>query len=224
MLLFDIGANAGGATAVGLSKGYKVIALDAAPRIYQTLVKNYIYNPNVIPLRYAVSDADYKTVEFYETVDTDALSTLNLEWLTSETMPYNGFKYRVVNATTITVDTLAQIYGEPDLIKIDVEGAEWNVLRGMTKHHGTLALEWTLQTLAEHEKQLDYLYTLGYKEYAPQYIVEHLEEPTEWVSLESDNSGKLIAWQESTQGDWESGGWQVAGLRWSADVGMLWVR
>lgn len=224
MILFDIGANAGGATAIGLSKGYKVIALDAAPKIFKTLVKNYIYNPNVIPLKYAVSDSDYKTVNFYETVDTDALSTLNLEWLTSDTMPYNGFRYRTIKASTITIDTLAKKYGEPDLIKIDVEGAEWSVLKGMTKYHNELTLEWTIQTMKEHEKQLDYLYTLGYTEYAPQYIVEHLERPIEWFKLEENNEGKLLKWQSDTSYAWESGGWQEYNLRWSADVGMLWVR
>jgi hypothetical protein len=224
MLLFDIGANAGGATAVGLAKGYKVIALDAAPRIFQTLVKNYIYNPNVIPLRYAVSNTNYDTVEFYETTDTDALSTLNIEWLTSDTMPYNGFNYRTIKATTITVDKLAEIYGEPDLMKIDVEGAEWNILRGMTKYHGKLALEWTIQTIEEHEAQMDYLYSLGYREYAPQYIVEHLKEPTEWFPLQENNRGAFVQWHFDTKDAWESGGWKMANIRWSADVGMLWAR
>ena len=224
MLLFDIGANSGGATGIGLQKGYKVIALEPAPRIYKTLVSNYIYNPMVVPLKYAVCDLDDQAIEFYETTDTDALSTLNIEWLTSDTMPYNGFKYRTVTVNTITIDTLAKIYGEPDLIKIDVEGAEWNVLRGMTKYHGELALEWTIQTMSRHEEQLDYLYSIGYKEFAPQYIVEHLERPTEWFTLEENNSGKLWKWQEDTRQAWESGGWQVANLRWSADVGMLWAR
>jgi FkbM family methyltransferase len=224
MILFDIGANSGGATAVGLSQGYKVIALDAAPKIFQTLVKNYIYNPSVIPLKYAVSDVDNQSVEFYETIDTDALSTLNIEWLTSDTMPYNGFKYRTIKANTITIDTLAKIYGEPTLIKIDVEGAEWKVLRGMTKHHGELTLEWTIQTLDAHEEQLNYLYSLGYRKFAPQYIVEHLERPTEWFSLKENNKGEVYKWIKKTSHAWESGGWQVANLRWSADVGMLWVR
>jgi FkbM family methyltransferase len=224
MLLFDIGANAGGATAVGLAQGYKVIALEPAPKIFKTLVANYVYNPMVTPLKYAVSDVDNSTIDFYETLDTDALSTLNIEWLTSETMPYNGFRYRTIQVNTVTIDTLAKLYGEPDLIKIDVEGAEWKTLRGMTKYHGELALEWTIQTMQEHEKQLDYLYSLGYTEYAPQYIVEHLERPTEWYPLESDNSGKFSQWQEYHKDAWESGGWQVAYLRTSADVGMLWIR
>jgi FkbM family methyltransferase len=224
MLLFDIGANAGGATAVGLAQGYKVIALEPAPRIFKTLVSSYIYNPMVVPLKYAASDTDNSVIDFYETLDTDALSTLNIEWLTADSMPYKGFRYRTINVNTITIDKLAELYGEPNLIKIDVEGAEWRVLKGMTKHHGELALEWTIQTLKEHEEQLDYLHSLGYKEFAPQYIVEHLERPTEWFSLEISNSGKLYQWHEQTKDAWESGGWQTANLRWSADVGMLWVR
>ena len=224
MRLFDIGANAGGATAVGLSLGYKVIALDPAPNIFRVLVRNYIYNPDVTPLKYAVSDKDYETVEFYETTDTDALSTLNIDWLTADTMPYKGFNYRTIKATTITVDTLAKLYGEPDLIKIDVEGAEWSVLKGMTKYHGELALEWTIQTMDAHEAQMDYLYSIGYREFAPQYIVEHLEQPTEWFPLKESNKGSFFTWWLQTKDAWESGGWQVANLRTSADVGMLWLR
>ena len=123
MLLFDIGANRGDATVAGLALGYDVIALEPAS-IYGELVKNFIYDPRVTPLKLAVSDSDYQRITFYEAHE-DGLSTMNKEWLTNPSMPYNGKPYREVTATTITVDTLAQRYGEPDLIKIDVEGAEW---------------------------------------------------------------------------------------------------
>ena len=64
MLLFDIGANRGDATLAGLQKGYAVIAVEPAPRVYAELVKNFIYNPSVLPLRYATSERDYELVEF----------------------------------------------------------------------------------------------------------------------------------------------------------------
>ena len=54
-VLFDIGANRGDATIVGLEKGYRVIALEPAPRVYKELVSNFIYNTNVIPIKLAVS-------------------------------------------------------------------------------------------------------------------------------------------------------------------------
>jgi FkbM family methyltransferase len=222
-VLFDIGANRGDATIAGLNKGYKVIALDPAPIIYAELVKNFIYNPNVVPLRLAVAEKSNERLEFYEAQE-DGLSSLEKAWLTDPSMPYNGKPFRTISVNTITLDDLALEYGEPDLIKIDVEGAEWTVFKGMTKKYGTVAFEWTLETLDQHEKQLDYLYELGYREVAPQYIVQHLEEPTEWVSLTPNNHRQLLAWHQLTSDEWIDGGWKIAGLRPTADVGMLWVR
>ena len=126
-LFFDIGANRGDATIVAVTLGYDVIAVEPS-RIYAELVQNFIYDPRVIPLKFAVSDKDNERVEFYEAQE-DGLSTLNKDWLTSPNMPYNGKPFRTIHANTITIDTLAKIYGEPDLIKIDVEGAEWSVFR-----------------------------------------------------------------------------------------------
>jgi FkbM family methyltransferase len=223
MLLFDIGANRGDAVLAGLKKGYKVIALEAAPKIYGELVKNFIYNPNVVPLKFAVSDKDYEQIEFYE-AEEDGLSTMNKDWLTKETMPYAGKPFQTVKAITITIDTLAKIYGKPDLMKIDVEGGEWAVLKGMTKKYGILALEWTFETIKEHEKQLDYLYSLGYREVCPQYINYHLDQPRVWLGLHKNNTNKLLAWHQETSDAWINGGWKMANLRPTADVGMLWIR
>lgn len=220
MLLFDIGANRGDATVAGLAKGYKVIAIEPAPIIFEQLVKTYIYNANVIPLKVAVSDSVNSTVEFYE-AEEDGLSTLNKEWLTDETMPYNGKPFRTITVNTTTLDKLAETYGEPDLVKIDVEGAEWSVFKGMTKYHGVLTFEWTNVTIGEHQSQLEYLAGLGYTEVAPQFIVNHLDEPTEWFPIEGF---RLDDWVIQHLPAWEDGGWKVANLRPTADVGMVWVR
>ena len=154
MILFDIGANHGDAVIAGLKQGYKVIAIEPS-RIFGQLVKNFIYNSSVIPLKYAVSDTNDELVEFYE-AEEDGLSTLNKNWLTSDEMPYNGKSYRTTYASTITIDNLAYKYGHPDLIKIDVEGAEWSVLNGMMCKYPLLTFEWTDVTLAEHQQQLHY--------------------------------------------------------------------
>jgi hypothetical protein len=46
-------------------------------------------------------------------------------------MPYAGKPYHAFTPARITMDTLATVSGEPDLIRIDVEGAEWLVFNGM---------------------------------------------------------------------------------------------
>jgi FkbM family methyltransferase len=202
-VFFDIGANRGDATVVGLEKGYKVIALEPAPRIYKELVSNFIYNPNVILLKLAVSDTSDEVVEFYEAQE-DGLSSLKKAWLTDETMPYNGKPFRTIKATTIT---------------IDVEGAEWVVLRGMTRKMGVLTFEWTQETLDEHEAQLKYLEELGYEFFAPQFIEHHLQEPLNWYPI-----GSLKKWVSEHSKSWVAGGWKESNLRPTADVGMVWVR
>jgi len=223
VLLFDVGANRGDATLAGLQKGYRVVALEPAPRVFKELVSNFIYNPNVLPLRLAVSDKDGERIKLYE-AEEDGLSTINEQWLTGEGMPYKGKPYRTVMAETITLDTLAKEYGEPDLIKIDVEGAEWSVFKGMTRKMRTICFEWTLETLRDHEEQLTYLYELGYREVAPQYIENHLQEPERWYQLTHGNYRQLLGWHQLTSDEWVEGGWKESGLRPTADVGMCWVR
>lgn len=219
MLLFDIGANRGDAVIAGLNQGYKVIALEPGSRVFRQLVSNCIYNPMVIPLKLAVSDSDNESIEFYECIE-DGLSTIEKSWLTDPVMPYNGKEYRTVNATTITIDTLAKIYGEPDLIKIDVEGAEWFVFNGMTKKYGKLTFEWTYETLDQHEEQIKYLKNLGYEFIAPQFIENHLQEPLNWYPIEEG----LKNWVDSNSQRWISGEWKKSNLRPTADVGMVWIR
>ena len=221
-VLFDIGANRGDATVAGLNLGYKIIAIEPS-RMYRELVKNFIYNPNVIPLKYAVSDKDYERVEFYEAAE-DGLSTLNKDWLTADTMPYAGKAFWTTQATTITLNTLADKYGEPDLIKIDVEGAEWSVFKGMTRKMGTVTFEWTNATIAEHSKQLDYLASLGYTEFSIRFIENHLQFPPNDDWLPIDFADLLQGQIDARARAWESHGWKVANLRPTADVGMLWVR
>lgn len=220
MLCFDIGANAGAFTLAALSKGYDVVAIEAAPKIFGQLVSNFIYNPRVTPLKFAVSDSNNLSVEFYEAAE-DGLSTLNLDWLTDKSMPYAGKPYQTVAATTITLDALALKYGVPDLIKIDVEGAEWQVFNGLSSKMGTLTFEWTLATMHEHIQQLNYLADGGYTEVAPQYIEHHCQAPDKWFAIKSFD---LELWHNRNKDLWEGGYWKASGLRPTADVGMIWVR
>lgn len=219
MLLFDIGANRGDAVHAGLELGYRVVAVEAAPKIFSILEETFGSHPHVRALKLAVSDADFQKVTFYECIE-DGLSTLNIDWLTADTMPYKGKQFWPVEATTITLDSMVKIYGEPDLIKIDVEGAEWNVFRGMSRKYGRITFEWTINTLEEHKKQLEYLAGLGYTKIGPQFIEHHLQEPEEWFDLASFS---FENWLEVEGTKWTSEKWKKSHLRPTADVGMLWL-
>lgn len=219
--MFDIGANRGDAVFVGLQKGFdKIIAVEAGPKVFKELVKNFIYEKKVIPINFAVSDMDNDQIEFYECIE-DGLSTIEKSWLTDPSMPYYGKQFRTIGVNTITIDRLSKLYGPPNLIKIDVEGAEWKVFKGMTRRHGPLCFEWTIQTIDQHVKQLEYLASIGYTSFAPQFIVPHLKQPESWIDIEY--LYRLNDWINKNSKKWEDGEWKEYGLRPTADVGMIWV-
>lgn len=220
--MIDVGANRGDATIAGVNLGYKVIALEPAPIVFAELVSNFIYNENVVPLRLAASSKAGEILEFYECVE-DGLSTLEKSWLTDPSMPYYGKDFRTIQVNTCTLDGIIDYYGLPDLVKIDVEGAESQVLAGLTYKPKKLCFEWTTETLDQHIEQLERLRDVnGYTEYALQYIEHHLVEPTEYRSLKKCKD--LKKWIKETSAEWESKGWKTSGLRPTADVGMLWLR
>ena len=223
MLLFDIGANKGDATWHGLQKGFdKIIALEPAPKMFNILYDNYKNDNRVIPLKYAVSDSNNEVIEFYECVE-DGLSTIEKSWLTADNALYKGKEFRTIYALTCTIDKLVEKYGLPDLVKIDVEGAETQVLNGMNCKPKQLCFEWSLFTVDQHIKQLKKLRDVnGYTEFALQYITYHLLEPIEYRSLSLAKT--LPNWIEQTKDWWEKEEWMKYGERSTADVGMIWVK
>jgi FkbM family methyltransferase len=227
-LCFDIGANRGEATRVALESGYsRVLAVEPGPTILESLRANFAGDSRVEILDLAVSDTNGQTVTFYE-AEEDGLSTLNIDWLTGHTARYKDRPYREVVAETTTMDTLISKYGLPDLVNIDVEGAEDWVLRGMTCNPGPkhVALEWHVEDLPKVFEMLCRLRDVnGYREYALQYITHHLHAPAEYRPLDGLTYESLLGWHDEMRAPWESGGWIDAGrLRATADAGMFWVR
>lgn len=224
-LFFDIGANRGEATYEALKQGYdKIISVEPAPKMYKLLASNFFDFEQVTPLKFAVSDTLFERVEFYECVE-DGLSTVDLRWLTGDDARYRGKQYQTISATTCTLDWLAEQYGTPDLVKIDVEGAETLVISGIRKHRpGKLCFEWTLERLEEHLEDIDYLASIGYTECALQFIEWHLVEPAEYRNIKTARID-LRTWIEESTRWWESEGWETAGrMHQPADAGMLWIR
>lgn len=120
--VFDIGANVGYTMllfgALAGPQG-KVIALEPGRRVFETLLRNSA-PPRIIALQMAASERE-GDAEFHEAEMSDLSS---LEWVDGAT----SFKVPLIR-----LDTLAKEHGDPDFVKIDVEGHEPAVLRGMEK-------------------------------------------------------------------------------------------
>lgn len=186
MIAFDIGANIGRWTYANLNNYSKIIAIEASPNTYQYLRNNLEKFNNCECLNYVVSNNDNKPISFYE-CDSFVLSTINKEWFDNEKSRfYNKHNYveRVYNS--ITIDKLIEIYGIPDLIKIDVELGEFNVISSLHQKVPLLCFEWASEFNEISFNCLDYLANLGFTGFYLQFFDTYDFKPNdnEYISLE----------------------------------------
>jgi FkbM family methyltransferase len=121
----DVGANIGYHTLLAACKGARVVAIEASPRIARTLGRNVEANgtTQVRVVNKAVSD-HVGTCAIYE----GPIQNIGL----STTVPQRGFATEAEVAAAPLSDLLeADEIGSTQLLKIDVEGDEDAVLRGM---------------------------------------------------------------------------------------------
>jgi FkbM family methyltransferase len=168
MLCFDIGANIGSWTITNKDEYSKIISVEASETTYTELVKNMAnLGDRCVPLNYAVCNNNNEEVTFYSSTHSD-LSSLNKEWY-SEKSRFANIPYTAIRCKSITLDKLIEEYGKPELIKIDVEGGEYEVISSLSSKTQTLCFEWATEMNDITFKCLDHLYNLGYEEYCVQY-------------------------------------------------------
>lgn len=134
MTFFDIGANQGIYTLLAgkkVSKGGKVISFEPVPSQFKKLKRNLKINRinNVITEPLAVG-VEIETVNMYVCLGGDeALSSLRL--------PTEDIKSKksIIQVPVTTIDEYVKKnnISNIDFVKIDVEGGELNVLKGMTE-------------------------------------------------------------------------------------------
>lgn len=155
-LIFDIGANGGRYTRRWAWSFDRVVALEPHPASYAALVNDC--KDNVTALRLAASDVNgdiwlQTSPEHEETGQ--YVTGQHLDWSESDGN---------VPVTAVTLDWLANTYGPPDVVKIDVEGHEARVLSGaatlLESRHPRCLIEIHSQDLGH--ACWDRLYCAGY--------------------------------------------------------------
>lgn len=125
---FDIGANDGEVTDILLKNFDLVIAFEPQPEFYRRLTEKYQGNHRVVVLDYALSD----------NIDNPKEYAIRRNSQNQFTSPVNSFLIKqwgevISTATppTMTIDIYTEQTGlRPDFMKIDTEGAEYDIIRG----------------------------------------------------------------------------------------------
>ncbi|MES1219865.1 MAG: FkbM family methyltransferase [Bacteroidota bacterium] len=138
-LIFDIGANDGHKTEAFLRICRKIVSCEPDKKNFHVLQTRFSYKRKRVFLEnIAVTDTRGKSV-FHIHHPGSAFNTLSLKW--KETLENDNLekwnekiKFSSENIIqTTTLDLLIKKYGTPDFIKIDVEGYEENVLKGLSQ-------------------------------------------------------------------------------------------
>ena len=182
-MFFDIGSNIGNWSLSNVNNCKKIISVEASPDTFKKLINNTNNNNKIVCLNYAVCNSDKEFVEFYN-CNADTLSTINKDWLDSEKSRfYKQYNYNIIKCKTIKIDKLIEEYGIPELIKIDVEGGEFECLSSLTQKVNNLCFEWASETNNITFKCLDYLESLGYNDFSIQLEDNYTYRPQFYRSI-----------------------------------------
>ncbi|GAB2807183.1 class I SAM-dependent methyltransferase [Ferruginibacter profundus] len=137
-LIFDIGANDGHKTIVFKKLAARVVACDPDPHNIKILGMRFGNSQNVTIEPFAITDY-IGECSFYIQQPGSPLNSINPQWKTILEEHNNNrwvepiaFSKVTLIAKTTTLDALIAKHGVPDFIKIDVEGNEQNVLKGLS--------------------------------------------------------------------------------------------
>jgi FkbM family methyltransferase len=159
-LVFDIGANVGPRVKVFLHLGCRVIAVE--PQEFCAAVLKRAFGSRITMMNCAVSDT-VGSADFY-VGETHVLSSMSREWMkrTVASGRFAGHRWgpaRMVQTTTL--DALCSKFGRPAFVKIDVEGHEEPVLRGLSVPISLVSIEFASEALQSTFACLDRLEQIG---------------------------------------------------------------
>lgn len=202
MLIFDIGANVGkyAQAQLSLHPEARVVCVEATPSTYEKLCSNYKTDSRVTCLNYAVCNSSMPNVELYISRE-PLLNTLNPWWLNDPSSRFGSVKHSdIINVPATSVDALITTYGTPDILKIDVEGAEDKVLNSLSTKTPVLLFEWAAEGRTTIYACLDRLTSLGYSRYHIQHLDVFTYNPTQY-SMDVDEVRAYIKRSVDKQ-DW----------------------
>lgn len=168
-IAFDIGANIGQTVDELLPNYDKIICFEPNPSLV-TIIKDKFFNNDKITIEELGLSDKIETKKF-NISNSHVVSIFSEDWINNSrfTNVYNWDTS--IDVKTTTLDEVIDKYGIPYFIKIDVEGYEYEVIKGLTKllENTYFAFEWAEEQYLIVNKTIKYLKELGYNNFTYTY-------------------------------------------------------
>jgi len=146
-LVFDIGANVGNRIDLFLELGAKVVAVEPQQECVKILQTKFRDKINIENIGLSHSEGLLK----FHIADESTISSFSEEFISKTGA--NRFKRNkwkeTIEVPVSTFDKLIEKYGVPDFSKIDVEGFELEVLKGLNQKIPALSFEYCVPEMSE---------------------------------------------------------------------------
>ena len=142
-LCFDVGANIGNRITPLLKIGARIIAIEPQQKCIKYLKRKFGKMITIVEKGLGESEC---VKEFHLSEDS-TLSSFSDYWIktVTNTSRFKGKNWiKNVKVSMTTLDELIKKYGKPSFIKIDVEGYELEVLKGLTHPIKMISFEYTV--------------------------------------------------------------------------------
>jgi FkbM family methyltransferase len=181
-LCFDVGANLGQKTDIFLACGMRTVTIEPNIRCQPALELQFSKNSRC-QLDYSAVGPSEGIMSLY-VHGTDATASLIPDW---DKLVFGADRgLESISVPVTTMDKLIERYGRPDFIKIDVEGYEAEVLKGISYRPALLSFEYHPNGLGRARECLDYL-----KRFSP-LRVRASDMHGNWIGEETDAETCLV--------------------------------
>lgn len=161
-LAFDIGANHGDRVETFLALGARVVAVEPQPHCLEDLLGRFGGRDDVAIVGAAADERAGRAVLHLS--NNDMVSSLSGEWIArvraGGRFDDSGWDRQML-VDTVTLDALIDAHGVPAFVKIDVEGSELRVLRGLHRPVDALSFEYTPEDILSAVRCVERLESLG---------------------------------------------------------------
>ena len=160
-LVFDVGANFGSRTRVFLELGARVVAVEPQKECARYLLASFGSDSNFHLVNKALGAASGTSDLFIlkhprtASLSLEHMRAVHFEKHQAGTLEKSG------RVSVTTLDALIHQYGSPAFVKIDAEGFEYEIMRGLSQPLTALSFEFVPTYLEPALKSIDYLLRFG---------------------------------------------------------------